>query len=137
MDEPEEEMPDTLTEEELKKHLDYLNEVLDDYERFINNIGQNGVSSKLMLNYRDEIQEILSFLNHFEIDLSDYWTRVMRLDQNLRVRRSTVVREVGRKTFLMEQIKREPPRNHWWWYLDRSEARDNPGFWSFLKKPEW
>ena len=137
MTEPEEEMPDALTQEELEEHLLYLNEILDDYERFINNIGKNGISAKLMLNYRDDIQEMLAFLNNFEVDLTEYWKKVMRLDQVLRVRRSTVVREVGRKTFLMEQIKNEPPKNYWWWYIDRSEPKEKPGFWDFLKKPGW
>jgi hypothetical protein len=128
---------DGLTDEELQVHMSYLNEVMDDYERFINNIGKNGLTAKLMLNYRDEIQEILSFLNNYEIDLSKYWTRLVRLDQILRSRRTAVVKEVGRKNFIMEQIRKEPPKDHWWWYIDRSVPKDKPGFWNFLKKPEW
>jgi hypothetical protein len=131
------EEPDALTEEELEAQITYLDEVMDDYERFINNIGKNGLTAKLMLNYRDELQEILSFLNNYEIDLSKYWARLMKLDQILRSRRSTVVNEIGRKNFIMEQIRKEPPKNYWWWYIDRSVPKDKPGFWDFLKKPEW
>ena len=131
------EEPDGLTDEELQAHISYLNEVMDDYERFINNIGKNGITAKLMLNYRDEIQEILSFLNNYEIDLSKYWTRLVKLDQILRSRRTAAVKEIGRKNFIMEQIRKEPPKDHWWWYIDRSVPKDKPGFWDFMKKPEW
>lgn len=130
-------LPETLTKEDLEDHLEYLEEVLEDYERFVNNIGKNGSSAKLMLNYRDDVQEMLSFLNHYEVDLKDYWIKVMELDQKLRAKRSVVINEIGRKTFLMEQIKKNPPKNYWWWYIDRSEPKEPPGFWDFLKKPKW
>ncbi|OQA18791.1 MAG: hypothetical protein BWY64_01267 [bacterium ADurb.Bin363] len=131
------EIPDALSTDELEEYILYLNEIMGDYERFINNIGKNGLSAKLMLNYRDEIQEILSLLNHYDLDLSKYWNKLLKLDQILRSKRSTVVQEIGRKNFIMEQIRKEPPKNHWWWYIDRSIPKDPPGFWDFLKKPEW
>jgi len=132
-EEIDEDVPDALDDEILQEHLDYLDEVMKDYGRFVNNIGKNGPSAKLMLNYRDEIQDVISFLNNYNIDLSEYWTELMRLDQMLRIRRTAVVGEIGHRNFLMEQVKRDPPKDHWWWYLDRSVPKKNLNFGIFLK----
>jgi len=118
-----------LTREEIEKYLDYLDEAMDEYERFVNNIGNNGLAAKLLLDYRDEIQDLLEILQG-KVDLKEYWEDLIKLDQIVRARRITLVREIGNKNFVMEQIRRSPPKTRWWWYLNKYEPqKPQQSFW--------
>ncbi|MBI2266218.1 MAG: hypothetical protein HYU64_13790 [Armatimonadetes bacterium] len=105
--------------DDVQEELEYLEETLEDYERFIKQIGTNGLSANLLLYHRDDIQEILQSLEG-EVDLRPHWIKVARLDSQLRDRAALFVEEVGRKNLQQCRIVLDPPKLHWWWYLDQT-----------------
>lgn len=122
---------------EVKELLDYLDEVIEDYRRYVENIGHNGLTASLLLNYRDEIQEILDELKYEkDLDLKDYWLKVRELDEVVREKKQELVREIGYENFKQYQIIQDPPLTRWWWYLDRQVAKPLPParFWEFWKR---
>jgi len=124
-------------EPELRELLEYLEEVLEDYERYVINLGRNDLSASLMLYYRDEIQDILDEIKYEkELDLQEYWLKVRNLDELLRNNAEAVVNEIGYDVFKRHQITNNPPLSHWWWYLNRQAARPvpQPKLWEIWKK---
>ena len=124
-------------EAETRELLDYLDEVLEEYEKYLINLGNNGLSASLILYYRDEIQEILDELKYErELDLQDYWLRVRNLDELLRQNLEVAVNEIGYDVFKRHQITNDPPLTHWWWYINRQVSRPQPPpkAWEFWKK---
>lgn len=115
---------------ELEAELEYLEEVLTEYERFVDHIGQNGMAAPLLMYYRDEVQESIDELEaaNYEaaaeekIDLQPYWVRISRRDAQLRGRAPVYVQEVGHANFKQYQIVNDPPVRYWWWYLNRQVA---------------
>lgn len=103
---------------DLQEELAYLEEVLEEYARFVQNIGENGLSANLLLYYRDEVQDLLEALEG-QADLQGYWSEVAALDDQVRKQAGAVVEEIGRENFRYCQIALDPPKLHWWWYLDR------------------
>ncbi|MCL5038088.1 MAG: hypothetical protein M1269_13390 [Chloroflexi bacterium] len=121
---------------ELKELLAYLDEVIEDYQRYVFNIGKNGLAASLMLYYRDEVQDLLEELQYEEdLDLTDRWRRVGELDKLLRENQEAAVKEIGHNSFKQYQIVNDPPRSHWWWYLDRvtPAPEADKKFWEFWK----
>ncbi|MDQ7823740.1 MAG: hypothetical protein RDV48_13160 [Candidatus Eremiobacteraeota bacterium] len=124
-----------MDNEDLKESLEYLEEVLFEYERLVMNIGKNGLSASLLMNYRDEVQELMTELSMQDIDLRDQWRKVVTLDNVLRKSAQQFVNEVGHQNFKQYQIINDPPREHWWWYLNRTTAAPvEKKDWKFWKK---
>jgi hypothetical protein len=125
-----------LTREE-KETVAYLEEVLADYERFVNNIGDNGMTAPMLLYYRDEVQDTLDYLTEStNVETQDYWMKVVACDRVLNDRAQEFVEEVGHANFKQYQIINDPPREYWWWYLNREtrSPKPPPAFWQFWKK---
>ncbi len=108
-----------MDNDEIKENLQYLEEVIADYEAMINNIGKNHLSASLLMNYRDEIQDLLSELTPLRINLTAYWKKIVILDNKLRGNAQKYVSEVGHNNFKQYQIINDPPKERWWWYLDK------------------
>lgn len=122
---------------ETREALDYLEEVLAEYGRYVNQIGRLGLAAPNLFYYRDEVQEFLEMLSSVEgLDLTPVWNRVRELDHLVREKKREVVREVGRENFKQYQIINDPPTTHWWWFLDRlvPPPPPPPRPWEFWKK---
>lgn len=112
---------------EAKDELDFLEEVLVEYEKYVHDIGQLGYAASLLLNYRDEAQESLEELQIYQregedLDLQPYWQRLVAADTVLRTRAEEFVNEIGHANFKQYQLVNDPPRSYWWWYLDKETA---------------
>lgn len=106
---------------DVKEVLDYFKDCLDDYEKFVRNIGKLGMAAPMLFYYRDEVQECLEDLqNEKDVELKPYWARVSELDNIVRASAAELVREVGHNNFKQYQIVNDPPKMHWWWYLDKT-----------------
>jgi len=112
---------------ELRDELGYLDEVLEDYERMVLNIGSLGYSAAMLMYYRDEVQESLEFLKNKDLDISEYWRKISELDNILRANARTFVNETGYYSFKQYQIINDPPKIRWWWYLDRNYPSPGKG----------
>jgi len=117
----------------------YLLEVVDDYERYIGQIGNLGFTAPNLLYYRDEIQEMLDeFGLDPRVDTREIWAKIRGLDLLMRARQVDLVAEIGHVNFKQYQIINDPPRTHWWWFLNRivaaPPAPPRP-FWQFWKAP--
>lgn len=124
-------------DEETRESIEYLNEVFLEYEKLVTNIGNNGLSASLLLYYRDEIQYTLGDLQSSGLDFKKYYQKLVCLDNMLRVNAQRHVDEVGYKNFKQYQIVNDPPREHWWWYLNvTSRAPIEKKEWKFWKKGE-
>ena len=64
----------------VQEELDYLDEILEEYEKYVDNIGNLRTSAALLLYYRDEVQEALDYLKGEDLDLRAYWKRIVELD---------------------------------------------------------
>lgn len=125
-----------MEDDEIAQSIDYLQEVMSDYERMLNNVGQNGLSASMLLYYRDEIQDTIEDLDTFEVDVSKFWQKIVLMDNSLRAKAQQFVEEVGHGNFKQYQIINDPPYERWWWYLNKSthppsEKKRN---WQFWKK---
>ena len=109
-----------MDDPDIKESLEYLQEVMGEYDRMIHNIGKNGLSAAMLLYYRDEIQDTLHELRGMDVDLRDYWYKIVTLDNMLRKLAHAFVTEVGHKNFRQYQIVNDPPHDHWWWYLNKT-----------------
>ena len=124
-------------DKELRETVEYLEEVLHDYERFVENIGSNGYTAPMLLYYRDEVQDTLDFLtDSTEVETRPYWQKVVELDRTLKDHAQAFVEEVGHANFKQYQVINDPPRERWWWYLNREThaPQPRPAFWQFWKK---
>ena len=104
---------------DIQEELDYLDEALNEYERFIMNIGNLGVSAVMLMYYRDEVQESMDYLKTKDLDIAEYWKKIIQLDNILRSKTRIFVSEVGYNSFKQYQIINDPPKLRWWWYLDK------------------
>ena len=126
-----------MDENEVREIFEYFDEVLHDYEKMVNNIGRNGLSASLLMNYRDEIQDIIAELALENINLKEHWKKITLLDTKLRSQAQRYVNEVGHNNFKQYQIINNPSKERWWWYLDKTTlpppyAKKN--LWDFWKK---
>lgn len=122
---------------EFDEFLDFLEESIDQYQNYIENIGRNGLAAANLGYYRDDVQEMLDFLKYEKsVNLKPYWERIVKLDLQLRAKARLYVQEVGHNNFKQYQIINDPPLTHWWWYLNRqvSEPVIQPKFWEVWKK---
>ena len=121
----------------MDERLEYLEEVIGEYERYVNTIGTLGVNAPMLLYYRDEIQEMLDeLMAEGDLDLQCTWAQVVELDNQVRDRSQVLVDEVGHANFKQYQIINDPPRQHWWWYLNTVTRAPVPPvkFWEVWKK---
>lgn len=103
--------------------LEFLEESIEQYGVYVNNIGRNGLAAANLGYYRDDIQEMLDLMKYEEkVNLRPYWERILRLDMLLQAKAPAYVREVGYQNFKQYQIINDPPHTHWWWYLNRRVA---------------
>jgi hypothetical protein len=128
-----EEDEDVDEEQELR---DYANEVIRDYEKYVSNIGKNGLTAPMMLYFRDEIQDTLTALDEMKADTQQFWAYVVELDGFVKGRAQEVVDEIGWNNFKQYWIMNDPPRERWWWYLSKSvpEPPPPPRFWEVWKR---
>lgn len=134
---PRPEMQKPETDEDTAELLEYIEEVLSDYERHVKRIGELGFTAPMLLYYRDEIQETLEILEEEpEVDTQPYWRRVVEHDNLLKANKQALVDEIGHVNFKQYQIINDPPREHWWWFLNRETAGPPPPvpFWMFWKR---
>lgn len=125
-----------MDDEELLETIAYLDEVLTEYGKLVQNIGKNGLSASLLLNYRDEVQYTMQELRGQDVDLRKYWQRIVVLDNLLRVKAQQFTEEIGHANFKQYQIVNDPPREHWWWYLNKTTIPPPAKMkdWKFWKK---
>lgn len=126
-----------MDENEIREAKEYLEENINDYMRMIQNIGMNGLAASLLMNYRDEIQDLMTELAQNRADISEQRKKVIALDNELRKKAQIYVNEVGHANFKQYQIVNNPSRERWWWYLNKvtmGRPEDNKkGFWEFWK----
>ena len=125
-----------MDDNEIRESLEYLDEVINEYTRMVKNIGKNGLAASLLMNYRDEIHDLLTELAYENIDLKDYRKELISLDNELRQKAQIYVNEVGHANFKQYQIINDPSKERWWWYLNRvttgrDENKKKP--WEFWK----
>lgn len=123
-----------------KEAWKYLEEVVGDYERYLSDVDNLGLSAPNLLYYRDEIQDMLDeFKGDPRVDFRGVWLRVKELDEILRANQALVVQAIGHGNFRQYQIMNDPPRTHWWWFMNRTvpPPPPPPPWWMFWKpKPE-
>lgn len=122
---------------EARELLEYLEEVLKDYARYVGEIGRLGYAAPQLLYYRDEVQDLMEALADEKVDLKAQWNRIRDLDQQVRGKATELVREIGHANFKQYQIVNDPPALRWWWYLNRTTANPEPPpapMWQFWKK---
>jgi len=122
---------------EAKEMLDFLQESINEYRKYVENIGRNGLAAVNLNYYRDDIQDILDLIKYDDsINLKEYWGQIVKLDLQLRAKAAIHVREVGYNNFKQYQIVNDPPLIRWWWYLNRNVAPPivKPKFWEIWKK---
>lgn len=127
-----------LTDEE-KQVWDYLQEVIKDYQRYLADVDDLGLTAPNLLYYRDEIQEMLAeFKGDPRVDFRGAWTLVKSLDEVLRANQKKIVQQIGYANFRQYQIINDPPRSHWWWWLNRvvGPPPPPPPWWQFWKKKD-
>jgi len=125
-----------MDDPDARESLEYLMEIMAEYEKMVLNIGKNGLSASLLLNYRDEIQSTMHDLREMDLDLREHWYKIVTLDNTLRKQAQQFVNEVGHTNFKQYQIINDPPADHWWWYLNKTTQppRDEKKGWRFWKK---
>lgn len=130
--------PPPRSKKEIDEALEYLGDALENYGRFVTNIGENGFTAPMVLYYRDEVQELLDELMAAGLDLQDHWLRTVELDDEVRRRAQDLVDEIGWANFKQYQIINDPPPKHWWWFLNRQTKAPPPPppFWQFWKQRE-
>ena len=125
-----------LSEDE-KNAWAYLQDVIKDYERYLADVDDLGLTAPNVLYYRDEIQELLDeFKGDPRVDFRGVWTRVKALDEVLRANQAKIVNQIGHANFKQYQIINDPPRSYWWWWLNRvvPPPPPPPPWWQFWKK---
>jgi hypothetical protein len=130
------EVPEGL-DEEAREEYKYLLEVLEDYRRYVKDIGRLGLAAPNLLYYRDEVQESLDELRVRGVDPREVWLEVVALDNAVRARASEIVAEIGHANFKQYQIINDPPLSYWWWFLNRvvpGPAAPEPPSWQFWKR---
>lgn len=106
---------------EVEELLQYLDGVLNDYGKYVAQIGNLKYTAPQLLYYRDEVQDLLEALaGEKDLDLKAYWQRLRDYDLQLRAKATVFVQEVGHSNFKQYQIINNPPLNRWWWYLNRT-----------------
>ncbi len=120
------------------EEIEYLEEILREYERYVENIGQNGLASNLLLHYRSDLQETLTDLEG-RAPLESYWQQTVLLDEKLRGKKEEVLAEIGWNHYKTERAAVNPPKHYWWWYLDAGlTVPDQPNriqsWWNWLKE---
>ena len=127
-----------ISEAEKRELLKFLQESINEYAKYIRNIGRNGLAAVNLNYYRDDIQELMDYMKYDnKVSLKDYWGQVVKLDIQLRGRAPQHVREVGYENFKQYQIINDPPASNWWWYLNRMvmpPSVQGPKFWELWKK---
>jgi hypothetical protein len=104
----------------LDEALEFLEDSIAEYAKYIENIGRNGLAAANLNYYRDDIQDVLDMLKyHYAEELKPYWEEI-----------------VGYNNFKQYQIINDPPQVRWWWYLNRTTAPPaiQPKFWELWKK---
>lgn len=115
-----EDKPGKLTPD-VEELLKYLDEVILDYKRCIEQIGKMGYAAPQLLYYRDEVQDLVEALSGEQgVVLKERWATIRELDLKLRGRASDFVHEVGHSNFKQYQIVNNPPLTRWWWYMNRT-----------------
>ncbi|MCD4785545.1 MAG: hypothetical protein K8T10_17120 [Candidatus Eremiobacteraeota bacterium] len=120
-----------------REMLEYLQESINEYRKYVENIGKNGLAASNLNYYRDDIQDVLDLLKYDDsINLKEYWGQIVKLDIQLRAKAAIYVREIGYNNFKQYQIVNDPPLTRWWWYLNRNVAPPiiKPKFWEIWKK---
>ncbi len=117
----------------------YLMDVVRDYGRYLSDIENLGYSAPNVLYYRDEIQEMLEeFKGDPRVDFRGVWTQVKEFDEILRANQELLVRTIGHANFKQYHIMNDPPRTHWWWFINRVVPKPitQASWWQFWKKPD-
>lgn len=126
-----------ISEAEKRELLKFLQESINEYAKYIRNIGRNGLAAVNLNYYRDDIQELMDYMKYDnKVSLKEYWGQVVKLDIQLRGRAQQHVREVGYENFKQYQIINDPPAANWWWYLNRlvmPPSVQGPKFWELWK----
>ncbi len=122
--------------DEITELTEYLRDVVNDYEKYVKNIGQNGLAAPNLFYYRDEVQDTLDALDDLKADTQVWWEHVVGLDEVVKERRQDIVNEIGWNNFKQYWIMNAPPRERWWWFLSRMvpEPAPPPRFWQVWKK---
>jgi len=120
------------------EEIEYLEETLNEYARFVENIGHNGFSANLVLHYRTDLQETLTDLEG-RAPLEAYWQRTVGIDNILRGKKAEFLHEIGLANYRIERQQEAPPKAYWWWYLDAGfEDPNKPNaiksWWQWLKE---
>lgn len=126
-----------ISEAEKRELLKFLQESINEYAKYVKNIGRNGLAAVNLNYYRDDIQELIDYMKFdSKVNLKEYWGQVVTLDVQLRGKAPIHVREVGYENFKQYQIINDPPAGNWWWYLNRMvmpPAAERPKFWELWK----
>ncbi len=118
-----------LPPEDFEEYESYLEELLAEYRRFIENIGRNGLAAPMLLHYRDEIEDVFSVLSEQEDIapfLEKFYQELEKLDEMFLGKAKEYIRELGGPSKLMHyRWTVRPTRDRWWWYIDKEVAVDD------------
>jgi hypothetical protein len=97
-------------EQQLENELNF-------YRRKVKGIGSNRMTTPLMLEARDRIEELIKALDG-RVKLDAHIEEIEALDAELIAKASEVLRELS--TFRPYD---DIPLSHWWWRLDKTEEK--------------
>lgn len=124
-------------DDDIAETLAFLRESIDEYRKYVENIGHNGMSAPNLNYYRDDIQDIFDLLKYDEsVNLKELYGEVVRLDMQLRGKATIHVREIGYNNYKQYRIINDPPPIRWWWYLNNvvTPPAQQTNLWQFWKR---
>ena len=105
--------------EEKRETIGYLREIIERYKSFLLDIDNLRGQMVQIFNLRDEIENLLRKLNEKGADLSVERSKLDSLDQVIKGRAGSVLRDVKKLVNIASyREERKIPPSHWWWYLD-------------------
>lgn len=108
--------------------MDSLRKELDQTERLIADLGDEGQQTIQLLHSLDRIEDGLQNLASHNADLRVEQTRFERLLQQVRRHRRRIVRS-DRDAIESARSQDLPDASRWWWFLDQTVARERRKAW--------
>jgi tetratricopeptide (TPR) repeat protein len=108
--------------------VDGVREELDQAQRLLDGLEQDGRQPIQLLHRLDRVREGLQKLESQGADLRVERTRFETLLQQVRRQRRSIVRSC-RSSIEVERAEVEPEASRWWWFLDQTVARERREAW--------
>lgn len=99
--------------------LDEVRKWIEEYGKRVVNIKDQKGKEMEIIKLRDRIEEALSFYRERGAFIAPEETRLGNLDAELRKIAPLFVKMVGAKTLEQERVKRNPPKERFYWWIDQ------------------